>query len=356
MSDRFADTNAAYREALARAEAGAVEVPGETTVETVLAELDGAVPVVEEHVEQAEPVVETDNSEVVPEVPVTPAEAVEGAAVEKLLAGNFKTAEELERAYVELRALEGRRGQETGELRKAVDELRTQLATPAPQQAPLVDISEDLIMRDPARATMLAFNQKDETGLSLAFEAWRMEDPFSSGQWLSERRAEQREEAHKAELDSIRSEVTKLSVPQAEAAQREEWNQAFSIVSAKSPDFSTHAARILEEVAPQYPNILGALSSGDAKAKAEILTALYAIDRAQTEDPAKLRETLNEEARQAAEEVRQAKDGAKVLSQVTTGGDAPEQSWEEAEAARFNARNKQKQTSFERNWTGRKSE
>lgn len=351
MPDRFADDNAAYREALNRAyeNAEVEEVPTETPAE----------------VAPVEPLIETESSEapVVEETEPTPqtlltgnvteADTSEETPAEKLLAGKYKSPEELERAYLEAQSVIGRRDTEKDALRESIDQLREQMAKPVEQ--PHVAVTTDEILEDPAAATVRAFAQKDERALDRAYRAWQEEDSTAAALWLSETRASQREAALRSEIAAVRGEVQTLSVPQQEAAQREEWNTAFSIVLAKSPDFGEHAARILEEVAPQYPNILGALSSGDAKAKAEILTALYAIDRAQTEDPAKLRETLNEEAREAAEEARQAREGAKVLTQATTGGDAPEQSPEELEAERTKQRYAAQTGGWNANWVGRKT-
>lgn len=347
MTDRFADEKSAYREALARAEAGVEEVVvGETPDGNVLVELAEAVPAVVTDVEHPEPVEKTDTSE--KEVVVE-----ETAAAEKLLAGKFKTAEELERAYTELQSTLGRQGTETGELRKAVEELRAQIHAPVEQPPARVQITEQLIDENPARATILAYDQKDEASLEIAFEAWKLEDPFTASQWLSDKRLEQYKEQVSLEQKKLREEVKTLSAPQEAAAQREEWTSAFSIVLADHPDFGQHAERILEEVAPKFPNILGSLADGDAQAKAEILTALYAIDRAQDTDPEKLRETLNEEARAAADEARQAREGAKVVTQSTTGGDTPELSYEEQEQTNAIERAKKGSSSWERNWVGR---
>ena len=109
--------------------------PGEET-ETVATEVPTEEEIVE--TEQAEEEVGTAETEAVEETP--------------LLAGKYKTTEELEKAYTEMQTVLGRQGAEVAELRGLCDEfvaLREQIATPqTPQYDP--GSAEEFIAENPA--------------------------------------------------------------------------------------------------------------------------------------------------------------------------------------------------------------
>ena len=334
----------AYIEAIRRAEAAAELVEVETP-----SPLPDAVPVQASDqplLPEAEPAVpaETPAPEAVEEQ--TPAEE----AVEKLFAGKYKSPEELEAAYLEAQSALGRQGQEVGELRAAFDTLSAEVAASKPQLAP-VTITQDLIDTNPAQATLLAYEQRNEQALQIAFDAWKDEDPFTAGSWLAEKRDEQREQALRQELDAVRSEMQTLSKPQQEAEERKQWSDAFAIVSKDHPDFVQNAARILEEVAPKYPALTGTLATGSAEAKAEILAALYSLDR--NGNPAEIAAQLQQEAEAAAQEAEANRNGSTVVTQTTAGqGSAVELTAEQEEQERYKQRF-ESGPSLEKGWTGR---
>lgn len=335
----------AFREAVRVAEEAALAAEQETP--SALPEMEGAEPV------QAsdQPLTLPDAEPAVADTPAEETQTAAEQAAERLLAGKYKTPEELEAAYQELQSAFGRQGQEIGELRTAFEQFSATQATPAP--AP-VAITPELIDTDPQRATLLAYAQKNEQALHLAFEQWKDIDPFTAGAWLNERRMEQAEQAHRAEMEQLRAELQSVRQPQEAAQQEQEWRAAMNDVAAQHPDFLASAERIISEVAPKYPNIIGPLASGDRKAKAEILTALYAIDRASNTDPAALSQQLQEEAARAAEEARLAREGATVVTQATAGlgSDEPELTPEQKEAQRYLQRF-QSRVSLDKGWTGR---
>lgn len=352
-----ADDHSAYREAIARAEAAAVaeqETPG------LIPELDGAVPVqasdqpltpepVDAPVEQPE-VSESDTSEQQQE-----------AEQQALLAGKYKSIEDLEKAHLELQQKLGdpdRLDLENRRLQEQLDELRTRIdsaQTPPVQQAPAVSITQELIDSDPQRATLLAFEQGNQAALGIAFEQWKEYDPFTAGQWLTDQRlAEQRREldAKLAETQRTLDEKTApLAAQQAEQQQAVAWKQALDTAKDGRPDFVENAERLLTEVAPQHPSLLPMLNSTDPQVKADALIALYAIDR--VGNPEVMAQQLGEKAREAADEAAATRAaGAVVSGQSTAGQPAVEKTDDELEAEAYISRIGSK-PSLSKGWTGR---
>lgn len=342
-----AEQRAAYKEALARAEAAAVEYTEETP-----AIPEDAVPVVAS--DQIPEVVETPAEEVVAEETSTEPEAV--VQTEAELRAEL---EALRERLAEKDTFIGRQSSEVGELREAINALTQRMDTP-PQiqvQPQHVAVTQDLIDTDPAYATIKAYEQKDERALQAAYAAWEFAEPAKAAVWLAEERFKERENALRAELEATRSQVQTIAASSQEAAQKTEadrqWKDAFTVVGKEHPGFLENAERILSEVAPRFPHLVETLASGDATVKAEVLTALYVIDRQNNTDPETVRQQLEEAAAEASAEAQATRAAAAgVVTQATAGQANQEKSWEEQEQDRY----KQRLASgvdIRRNWTGR---
>lgn len=325
MSEFYAG-NSAFREAARAAEETAL---GEGGLDTVLVEPETPEP-----------------QEVIEETPVVEAEAPETEEV-RLLAGKYRSVEDLERAHSEAQAIIDRQGNELGELRRSFEDRFSQLE----QRANTRQITPDLISDDPAAATQIAFEQQDQYTMARAFEAWREEDPFAAAAWAITKQTEQREAALRAEIEQVKQQVTQTQSavqPQQDIAV---WHEAWALAEKSVPDIRANAQVILDEVAPQFADVFaGALTAGDAAARAKALVALAGIARGRNADT--LNEAVTQAARETAEEAQKARTDAYVASQDTGSAQEP-LSWEEQEKQRAREMFTSKQTSWEQNWTGR---
>ena len=360
-----ADERAAYREALARAEASATEFDEAGREIPATPELPGAVPVqASDQPLTVEPVVETDTPTeqvVTPEQEPTVEPVVEKTPEQ--LAADIAV---LEARLAEKDSFIGLQSSEVGELRTAVDEMRQQLAAqaqPVTPQAPTVQITQDFIDSNPAAAAQAAFDQQNEAALRVAFEAWKDEDPFAAAAWRNDRLIEAQQARFEAELAKRDAEIAQVKEPlaqqTAQTAEQAAWKSAFDEVQKTVPDFlavdetgRSNAVRLLEEVAPKYPAIAKMIADGDVEAKVQGLTLLY--EASKLGNPETVRAELETAAAAAAAEAAAASQGASVVTSQTTAGQAPvgEKTDEQLEQERYIQRIEGK-ASLRTGWTGR---
>jgi hypothetical protein len=368
----IAEGRTAVREAMRRAEEAAgiyrdasgnetYDAPEATPV--TLPELEGAVPVaasdqplpVEPVAEAATPAEEATQEPQEPETPEPPA----SLGVEELQAEVTRLQEQLANKD----SFIGRQSTDVGELRAELEALRAQVTTattPQPVAPPQLIITQQLIEEDPAKATMLAFEQNNGQALAVAFEAWKEEDPFTAASWRADRLIEKQQADFQKELQAVRGEVEQVKAPQAAAAERNAWSDAFLEMQKSYPDFleaddagRTNAQRLLEEVAPKFPTIAKLIADGDVAAKVEGLTLLY--DKGKLGDPAGVAAELQTAAEEAAASAAAARTAAATVNGQSSAGQGStvELTEEEAEAKRYIDRMSGK-ASLERGWTGRK--
>lgn len=353
-------------EAVLRAEAAAGitrdaegnEVYSEADTPTATPELEGAVPV------------PASDQPLVPE-PVVPAveaptdtleqQQQEAPAVEP-------TAEELkaqlaaaEARIEEQKTMIGRQSTEVSETRTQIAELKAQIDVVQARQevvpqAPVstIQITQELIDTNPGAAVEAAFAQKDQRTLEIAFNAWKdpfTGDPFAAATWLNDKKLERQQEEFNAKLAETQRHIETATAPIAENVEQRAWADAFNEVKATRPDFMENAARLLEEVAPQYPSFLPALQSGDAKAKAEALSALYAMDK--LGNPQLVQAQLEEAAQEASAEAAAARAAAGAVTGQSTAGQVTEQETEEEQEQQAYINRQRGKPSLSRGWTGR---
>jgi hypothetical protein len=215
-------------------------------------------------------------------------------------------------------------------------------------------VTQELIDSNPALAVQAAYAQGNEGALQIAFEAWREVDPFTSATWLADQKLARQKQEFDAELAATKQKIDEATAPlaanAAEVAAQQAWKEAFDEVKATRPDFIDNAARLLEEVAPQYPSFLPALQTGDAKAKAEALSALYALDK--MGNPQAVQAQLEAAAQEAAAEAEAARARAGAVTSQTTAGQGTElKTEEELEQEAYVTRQRSK-PSLSRGWTG----
>lgn len=302
----------AFREALKAAEAAAEpEAPEETPAEGEQASVEETEAATQE---PAEPEAsEPEQQPATPEPEETPESRI--AELERQIA-------ERDARIAEQQSFTGRQSSEVGELRQKIAEMEARLSTPSEPAAPTVPVTQDLIDTDPARATVLAFQQRDETSLQRAYEAWADEQPAQAAVWLVEQKMTamlaERDARHQQELEELRA-ATQPSVEQTKAAEEQRvLNEAFNLAQGERPDFLEHAARIFDEVIPAYPALSRQLLEGTVETKAEVLKVLYDIDKMNRQDPEAIKAQLEAEAAAAAAEEAQGSASAAGVSGQTT--------------------------------------
>jgi hypothetical protein len=217
--------------------------------------------------------------------PVEPDAVVEGEtaaeASERLLAGNFKNVDDLERAYEDLRSRFGQQGNELGEIRRAFDErlnkIDDRLANPpaAPQQ-----ITQELVDTNPGYATALAYEQGNQGALAVAYESWKVEDPAAAGAWLGAKQAEQlfnqQLAAQQQQIQELRTQIE----PAAAVATEQQRAALVAAAAAKHPGLAEFVGSdAINDLATEIPEFGQMLASGQPELQARAITNLYEVHR-----------------------------------------------------------------------------
>jgi hypothetical protein len=259
--------------------------------------------------------------------PPDPEDATEGgeAEAEKLLAGRFKTVEDLEQGYEEARAKLGEQGSELGDLRKAfeqrLDEFEERVKPPAPSYD-LQQVQERLD-ENPSLIPQLAaaaWQEGNDDILAAALVAWREHDPMAAQRFqLDISRAEAREAAEE--------------LAQGQSALKSSWERSAEAFAQKHPDFPDHAPQ-MKEIAAEYPNMLKILEQGDSSAQTEVLSFLYreARDRASENLTSQAREAKAATAAETAQAIEEAAVTSGASAHVTekkSGAERVGEQWEE---------------------------
>jgi hypothetical protein len=274
----------------------------------------------------------------------TEAPVVEGAPVveenpaDTLLAGKYKSVEDLERAYAELQQLNARQGSELGELRSAYDqrfaEIEQRVNTPQQQHR---QITPDLIETNPGAATQLAYEQGDTVTLAAAYEQWSMENPAAASAWVSEQRANEREQQIRSEYDAKISALEQRFAPiQAQNAEAE-LARGVQSLPQEAQTFLADAATV-QALASEFPTIGKTIVEGAPSERIEAIRALYDIHRGRTADT--LTRTAQDVARETAAAAQAVRDDAYVASATSSEEQvkSPEQVEQDKAVAAFTRR------------------
>ena len=212
---------------------------------------------------------------------------------EKLYAGNFKSVEELERGYEELRTLEGRRSQELGELRKSVEELSSRIPEDEDDgYVPMDDANAqwfDTMMEENPVQAMEWARQNDASGMfyNRGLAQWYDTNPAQAGTYQAAVIAQ----GLRDEFNETLSKQTKpLQERASQDAERESFNEAWKSLAAEVPDLAEYAEGMLAE----SNNIPKQMMLGkSAEEKQRILHTLYRLAKGSA---ASSLETAEEEA------------------------------------------------------------
>lgn len=259
-------------------------------------------------------------------------EAPAETPAEVLLAGKYKSSEDLERGYLELKAFADRQGNDIGEeraLRQAYEDrlgqLEARVNAPAPRQ-----ITAELIEQNPGAAAQLAYEQGDSQTLQIAYEQWSLESPAAAATWASEQRANEREQKMRAEFDERQRQLEeRLSPIQASNEQATLQNRIAQLPDATKAFLAD--AETVQALANEFPTIGKTIVTGSPDEKTEAIKALYDIHRGRTADT--LTRTEQDVARTTAQEAQAVRDEAYVAS--STASQEESLTWEQQEQQRM---------------------
>jgi hypothetical protein len=371
----IADDHAAFREAMARAEAASgIERDAEgNETNGIEAIVSGQTPAPTSEPVVAVPVVASDQP--LPPDPVTPvADTPEPEAVapaEPLSVEELQQQLAVATARLEEKdSFIGKQSTDVGELRQTVAELSARLD--AQQQTPTVQpsvaattvVTQELVNTDPALAAEAAYVQGDENSLKFVMEQWKDMDPFMAASWRDDKLREQQQKAFDAKIAEQEAKIAAVAAPVAEsAATRAEslkWEAALDTVKGKFPEVfvadesgNTTVQRLLLEAGtkPEYEAFKVMLQTGDADAKAAAISALYALDKVGNPDAFKAQ--LEADAQEAAAAAAAARAGASAVNGQTTAGQGGELKTEAELEAEATISRMASKPSLSKGWTGR---
>lgn len=194
---------------------------------------------------------------------------------------------------------------ELGQLRAIADDVEALKAAQARPVAPHTQITEDLIDRDPATATQLAYEQGNEHALRLAYDAWKDVDPANAAVWVVTQQQQAREQALTAEIQALRQQITPMAQSQEDAAFANE----VRVLTAQEPDAWERIRSGAEKIDPAVAQVLyTALETGTPEQKIGAFKALNELTRgpAQPATPAEVRELVREQALEAERAIAEA--------------------------------------------------
>lgn len=281
------------------------------------------------------------------ETPAVEAETVEETTTEaapapgKLLAGKYKTVEDLERAYTEAQ----RMIPESADWRREMEALRSEIAAQqaATTVAPPVQITQEMVDTNPGYAARLAFEQNNGEAFAFALERWQDEQPAQAAAWVASKHAEDQVREVEQRYEAKFAELERRIAPAADAATQQQQSVHVNQAVTEFPEIPAllESGRIAE-LAAQFPGTIGAgLISADPAVKAEALKAAAGFERGRQGDT--LTANVQDVARIQAEEARKAAEDAYVASSTTaTAAESvkltAEQEVSTALAERFKAR------------------
>ena len=195
-------------------------------------------------------------------------------APEPLLAGKYKTVEELERAYTEAQSAIGRQGNELSELRglrEQFDELRQDLTKPAAPQYDPTGIEDELLSQPHLipQFAQQALDSGDQVLYGKSIAAWHQVDPGGATAFQVNAHLAAQQAAFDARLAPIQQ-----SVQSAQTAT--ELASVYEQKAAEHADFSQVMNSVTGEQLAGFPKeLVGLLQTGDETTKANVLETLY---------------------------------------------------------------------------------
>ncbi len=279
--------------------------------------------------DQAAPEVEGTPAE--EETPVEEAEAppVEAETPEQLLAGKYKTVDDLEHAYTEAQKKISELGntrsqteQEMHQLRSEFEQMRGQIQQPQPMlDQATVDWFDNLAVENPQQAVAWSLQAQQPHLFDRAMNTWYETQP---------RQAAAFERA--VERDQLRAEFQQSVQPvqQTVAAQTETAEIAQAIQNITSADERLlPLSDELPGLAERYPAVAAALKSPDFAGKQQAVEALFKIALSERTD------TLTQADQQARQTETEEAQQARAQAAVASGTTSTERTTETSNIDRF---------------------
>lgn len=232
---------------------------------------------------------------------------------ERLYAGKYKTAEELERAYEEIQSLEGRRSNELGDLRRELQQLRDELTEEVEDDFddfPIMDTRaasaiDSLVEQERYAEAALLARRADPTGLQFqkVMKDWVEESPYEAMDFNTR--------LANAETEfKLRQELGQTQAREQSRTAKESFRAAWTNVIGEFPDMGGHAEDMLE-AAKSVPGLARDLDTGSQATMENALRSLYWMTKGRQAD------TPSQEA------ARQASKTAKKKAAVASASSSP---------------------------------
>lgn len=237
-------------------------------------------------------------------------------SAERLLAGKYKTTEQLEQAYLEAQQLLGSLRSDQGDLRSQLEQLTEVVQAQRPQT---VQDFESLLQTDPQQAALYALTVGDQQAYQRAKQEWNELAPGAPALWEQNLQMQQ-------QLRDLEAKVTGIAAPVAEQQNLRFVADAYRTIQQSNPDFEQLQpimGQIVEEMAASgYDWVTPALESGEKPKMEAALKSLTDLARARASG------NLQDRARVAAQEhvaaTEQAKREAIVGSASTSMSEPPD--------------------------------
>lgn len=226
-----------------------------------------------------------------------------------LLLGKFKSVDDLAEAYKNLEKHAGSQGNELGDLRKQVEEIKTKVdREPEPQYAAVdtetINALDELAEKNPVEAARWAL-QYQPLLYDRVMEVWFGNDPRGASRFETS-----------LTLGAAKQEWVKEIAPALQPLQRQsqeqEFARAWATVGQKYPDMESHAEAMLE-AAKTAPELAAALQSGDMASKERLIENLLFLARGRQAD------TLASAAVEAARTQKTKAQSEKLAAAVASG-------------------------------------
>ena len=236
----------------------------------------------------------------------------------ELIAGKFKTQEDLLKSYQELERRLGEQGAELGNLHQLEDKIAALENRANQPVSPTWDSRtqttfDRLLEENPGQAANLALSRGDANMYEYALGVWGEADPFNAARFDSALRHQQALQDQEARL---REELSPRIQTLTQKDQQEEVVRAYASVRNRHPDLNDYGDQLME-TAKQVPEVLVALRTGNQADAERMFETLYWIAKGRNSD------TLEQAAREVVREQAQETKQAKVQATVATTSSIP---------------------------------
>jgi hypothetical protein len=251
------------------------------------------------------------------------AETVEETA-EQLLAGKYRSAEDLERAYKELESRFGSQGSELAELRRTIDQHLQDTSSPqVPLDQNTTDWFQEQVDSNPYGAAVWAL-QNDRSGVLYhrAMDAWYDLEPRQAASF-----------ERQLELNQLKQEFQQQLQQTTQPIAEQEMARAFREAAERHPDVKDNLQSLLQSAVESSPVVTQTLidtarAAGDFETKVQVLNGIIALAKGQSASA--VTEAVQGAADEEAARARQMKQSGGVATQTQAVGAelvSPEEQW-----------------------------